>query len=77
MFSAVLCTTDKYPSKDECMKNITEIYPEIQLDKYVIMPNHVHAIVVVSEMRDKSNISAVIGQYKAAVTKKIRENSYN
>ena len=58
---------------EECLKGIPNIYPEILLDKYVIMPNHVHAILIISEMKENKSISTVIGQYKTAVTKKIRE----
>ena len=54
------------------MLSIPRIYPEIKLDKYVIMPNHVHAILVISGEKESQSIVSVIGQYKAAVTKKIR-----
>ena len=58
---------------EECILNIPRLHPEIQLDKYVIMPNHVHAILILSDMQENRNISTVIGQYKMAVTKKIRQ----
>ena len=53
--------------------NIPKLYPEIILDKYVIMPNHVHCILIVSGENKDRSIPLVIGQYKMAVTKKIRE----
>ena len=56
----------------EYMESIPNIYTEVKLDKYVIMPNHVHAILIISEMTEK-NLSTIVGQYKKAVTKKIRE----
>ena len=37
MFSAVLCTTDKYPSKDECMKNMCSL-----CDTHI--PTHMHSM---------------------------------
>ena len=53
------------------MKNIPQYYGHIFLDKYVIMPNHVHAIIV-TEPKNITNLISVIGQYKMSVTKKIR-----
>lgn len=58
---------------EQCIQSIPLVYPEIELDKYVIMPNHVHAILVISGMKEAKSISTIIGQYKIAVTKKIRE----
>ena len=58
---------------EDCILNIKKIYPEVILDKYVIMPNHVHAIFIISGMKENKSISTVIGQYKKAVTKRIRE----
>ena len=54
------------------LEHITSVFPGIIVDKAVIMPNHVHAIVVLQD--DGINLSTVIGQYKSAVTKRIREN---
>ena len=60
---------------EENLLKIPQIHPKIQLDKYVVMPNHIHGIFVVSA--EKSNmgledLSIVIGQYKMSVTKQIR-----
>ena len=33
----------------KCLKQIEYIYDNIKLDKYVIMPNHIHAIIIVRE----------------------------
>ena len=43
--------------------------PEVKVDKFVIMPNHVHMIIVLEN--DKTDLSVVIGQYKSFVSKKI------
>ena len=45
-------------------------FPEVLVDKYVVMPNHVHAILILQQQN--ALLSTVIGQYKAAVTKKAR-----
>ena len=45
------------------------------IDRYVVMPNHIHGIFIVqNEEAEKGlkDLSIVIGQYKMSVTKKIR-----
>ena len=56
----------------EYMKRIESLFPGVKVDNYVVMPNHVHAIIVLEEEK-RINISTVIGQYKMAVTKAIRQ----
>ena len=58
---------------EECLLNIPKIYAGVHIDKYVVMPNHVHAIMVVNSDDVKKSISQIIGQYKMAVTKLIRQ----
>jgi REP element-mobilizing transposase RayT len=55
---------------------ITTHNPFVQVDKFVVMPNHVHAILIVSPETQISNgkhITFVLGQYKMSVTKMIRK----
>ena len=49
--------------------NISSHFQGITVDKYVIMPNHVHAIVIIEEKG--INLWDVIGQYKSFVTKEV------
>lgn len=54
--------------------SIPEIYPNIILDKYVIMPNHIHMILLIDNgraMRAPTPISTVINQFKGYATKQI------
>ena len=51
-------------------------YDNIKIDKYVIMPNHIHLIIIIKERINpfptkKYDISNVIGKYKAAVTRSV------
>ena len=46
-------------------------FPDVQIDKYVIMPNHVHVILILQG--GCASLSHIIGQYKSAVTRKIHE----
>lgn len=43
----------------------------VTVDKYVIMPNHIHAIIVLES--GKCDLSAVVGSYKSHVSKIIHE----
>lgn len=54
----------------KCLQEIPKHFPEAVIDKWVVMPNHIHAIVVLSNHH--TNLSSVVGQYKSAVTKCIR-----
>ena len=59
---------------------IPEFYPQVIVDQCVVMPNHVHAILIFeTEERETElpDLTRVVGQYKMAVTKKIREKSPN
>lgn len=56
-----------------CIEKITEIYPQVVLDKYVIMPNHVHFILVIGISNDCPSITHIIGQLKMSVSKEIRK----
>ena len=44
-------------------------YPNTRLDHYVVMPNHIHLILVLEDVPGKSpSISRIIQQFKRAVT---------
>ena len=59
----------------EYLKKIPEYYPGIQVDVAVVMPNHIHAILIVeggSEEIKRNDLIQAVGKYKMAVTKAIR-----
>lgn len=62
--------------------NIESHYKNIRIDKYVIMPNHIHMIIIISEEKTnpteginpfptikKYDISNVVGKFKAGVSR--------
>lgn len=53
---------------DNAIKNIEKIYCDIKVNKYVIMPNHIHMIL--ANDSEKNNMSNVIKQLKIFVSKK-------
>ena len=57
---------------------ISEHYDGIAIDKYVVMPNHVHAIIIigcdgVERASPFPTLSTVVGEYKSGVTRIIHE----
>lgn len=55
----------------DCWQEIPEHHPTVELDYCVVMPNHVHGILVLNDNSPK--LGTIIGTYKAAVTRKVRE----
>ena len=49
------------------IKDISRHFPGVGVDEYVIMPNHVHMILVFPQ--EQCNLSAVVGSYKSYVSK--------
>ena len=54
----------------QCLNEIGMHFPCVTVEKSVIMPNHVHAIISLTE---GVNLSAVVGLFKSAVTKQVHE----
>ena len=57
---------------EESLLKISDYHSNIRLDKYVVMPNHIHAIFDVQDKGFKTDLTVIIGQYKMTVTKRIR-----
>ena len=51
------------------LAELEQHFPDIKVDKFVVMPNHVHAILVLQE--NSAALSVVIGQYKSFVARMI------
>lgn len=57
------------------ISKIEGFYQNIKIDKYVVMPNHIHMIIVITERINpfptskKYDIHNVVGKFKAAVTR--------
>ena len=54
---------------EQGLQQIPLHFPEIRVDKYVVMPNHVHAILILKP--GTTGLSTVVGSYKSSVTKQI------
>ncbi len=59
---------------EHAISDISNIYPFVQIDQYVIMPNHVHMLLRIqkSELDQKiTSISTVVQQFKGYVSKSV------
>lgn len=76
---------NKFGKIAECeLVNIQNHFKDVRVDKYVIMSNHIHAIIVigcdgVEEERSRPfpTLSTIIGLYKSGVSKRIHETDPN
>ena len=60
---------------ENAINNIPNTYKAITIDKYVIMPNHIHLILIVAEENGRAmrvpTISTIINQMKGYVSKQL------
>lgn len=55
-----------------------ELRDDIVLDEFVVMPDHFHALIALGylyDVRGQSSLSKLIGQFKGAVTRRVRQLS--
>ena len=59
---------------DIAINNISKKYANVFIDKYVIMPNHIHLIIGIKNGRamHAPTVSNIIGQTKSFVTKQCK-----
>ena len=73
---------------DKTWKEISGHFPDIGLDVYIVMPNHIHGIIYISTavgagharpelyippVNHPNRLFAIMGSYKSAVTKRINQ----
>ena len=56
---------------DQAIQSIGCHFDAVLVDKYVVMPNHVHAIIALGDYGP--DLTMIIGQYKAHVSKQIHQ----
>ena len=72
---------------NKCWSEAPHHFTNVELDYYVIMPNHIHGIIIInknvetrhaSSLRNRSvSLSDIIGSFKSAVSKQARANGLN
>jgi REP element-mobilizing transposase RayT len=72
---------------EQCWNQIPEHFPHVELDEFVVMPNHVHGIIVIAETvgaihesplqspreRRQMLLPKIIGRFKTNTAKRINE----
>ena len=64
----------------EELRNLEKRYPFFKIDKYVIMPNHIHAIAVIENAAGASpcpTLSDIVCTFKSLTTRKCHLNNPN
>lgn len=61
---------------DKCIKYVNNNYDNVIIDKYVIMPNHVHLIVILNNTGGRGNppLPNIVGQLKSYTTNKYKNS---
>ena len=57
---------------DRHISQLSSHYQGVHIDKYVIMPNHIHMIVVL-DGTENPPVTQIVGQLKTGITKEIRQ----
>jgi putative transposase len=52
-------------------QKIPQHFPNVELDEFVMMPDHLHGIIVISESKDKSSLANIIQNFKSISSRKI------
>ena len=69
--SAKIKLTDIGIIVEKYIKQITNVYDNVNIDEYIIMPNHIHMILIL-ENSNEHNISKIIGQFKRNVSMELK-----
>ncbi|MEG2378114.1 MAG: transposase, partial [Clostridia bacterium] len=79
----LFCDANKLNTWGEIAKtellNISNHFEGVRIDKYVIMPNHIHTIIVIGcgdkcqPLKPPPTLSTIVGLYKSGVSKRIHE----
>ncbi len=48
-------------------------YDSVTIKAYIVMPNHIHAIIGIGENQGNPSLNTIIGSYKSGVSRKIRK----
>ena len=68
-----LILTEEGKIAKKYLNTIELIYKNVEIDEYIIMPNHVHMIITIHKQTNIT-IQRIIKQYKEIVTKQIGES---
>lgn len=74
-WSSIICSKLTLIGKivEKYIKKMKIIYKNIDIDEYIIMPNHIHIILIINE-KQKVTISQMIQQLKGIISKELKQS---
>lgn len=61
---------------EKCLIDINKIYKNVYIDKYVIMPNHIHGIIKIEGGQSRPPLQKIIQGFKSVTTRRCFEYGY-
>ena len=58
-------------------QKIPQHFPNVELDAFILMPDHLHGIIVISESTEKSTLANIVQNFKSISSRKINRISKN
>ena len=59
-------------------QKIPQHFPNVELDQFILMPDHLHGIIVISEQSEQSiSLATIIQNFKSVSTRKINKITQN
>jgi putative transposase len=60
-------------------KSIPARFPSVELDEYIIMPDHIHAIIILNNTSEEQtqNLSKIISYFKCSLMKRVHDAGLN
>ncbi len=59
-------------------QKIPKHFPNVELDEFILMPDHLHGIIIISEQDDKSHsLATIIQNFKSVSTRRINKITQN
>jgi len=55
----------------EYLQNFEKIFINIEINEYIIMPNHIHMIIEIKEEKENVSIMRIIKKYKSSISQKL------
>jgi putative transposase len=70
--AGIMSLTEIGKMADRFLKDIPNHFPFVKLDAFVVMPDHIHAVLIINHNPGTQTISTIIGSYKSVVSKHSR-----
>ena len=59
------------------MAQNSSAFPNVELDAFILMPDHLHGIIIISESTEKSSLASIVQNFKSISSRKINRINKN